>query len=97
VGEVIAALDADVPVVLIVSLTRGFVEATNKTVTAVDAQGPTLGLHSVLAVGHGTGASDGVAHLVIRNSWGVNWGAAGYCVVALPYFELHLREAFRLN
>jgi len=97
VAEVIAALDADVPVVLVVSLTRGFIQATNKTVTVVDAQGPTLGLHGVLAVGHGTHASDGSAHLVIRNSWGVNWGAAGYCVAALPYFELHLREAFRLN
>lgn len=97
VAEVIAALDGDVPVVLVVSLTRGFIQAANKTVTAVDAQGPTLGLHGVLALGHGTHESDGSAHLVIRNSWGVNWGAAGHCVAALPYFELHLREAFRLN
>lgn len=97
VAEVMDALDADVPVVLVISVTRGFVQATNKTVSTVDAQGPTLGFHSVLAVGHGTREPDGSAHIIIRNSWGVNWGAAGYCVVALPYFDLHLREAFRLN
>jgi hypothetical protein len=97
VAEVIAALDAEVPVVLVVSLTEGFVQAANNTVTAADARGPSLGLHGVLAVGHGVRPSDGAAHLIIRNSWGVNWAAGGYCVVALPYCELHLREAFRLN
>jgi len=94
---VIKALDANAPVVLVISLTSGFIQATNRRVSSTDAGGRALGLHGVLAVGHGTDESDGSSHVIVRNSWGVDWAAAGYCLVALPYLELRLLEAFLLN
>lgn len=34
--------------------------------------------HAITAVGYGTRASDNMNYWIVRNSWGPEWGEAGY-------------------
>jgi C1A family cysteine protease len=50
-----------------------------------------LGGHAVLAVGY----DDEAKALIVRNSWGTDWGMAGYFVMPYAYVEnLHLAQDF---
>lgn len=50
-------------------------------------------VHAVLAVGVGE-SSGGEPHVLIRNSWGVNWGDNGYAWLPKQYIDMHALEAF---
>jgi C1A family cysteine protease len=45
-----------------------------------------LGGHCVLAVGY----DDVKQHVIVRNSWGENWGDKGYCYMPYAYFQYPL-------
>jgi hypothetical protein len=49
--------------------------------------------HAVLAVGVGSNAF-GVEHVLIRNSWGANWGVDGHAWLPKQYVDMHAIEAF---
>ena len=51
----------------------------------------TLGGHAVLAVGY----DDATARFLVRNSWGAEWGQAGYFTMPYPYLtERNLASDF---
>jgi len=97
VAAVVQTLDEGAPVVLGISLTTSFIRAPSGLVSEIHSQGSIVGFHAVLAVGHGPRAGDGTTHIIARNSWGPDWGASGYGLIAAPYLEQHLRDAFKLN
>jgi len=50
-----------------------------------------LGGHAVLAVGY----DDGKKRFIVRNSWGAEWGAAGYFTLPYPYLlDANLADDF---
>jgi C1A family cysteine protease len=51
--------------------------------------------HAVLAVG--TANLAGVDTIIVKNSWGPGWGAAGYGQVTRDYLESYLKRAFVLG
>jgi len=38
--------------------------------------------HAMVAIGYGLDADTGIEYIIIRNSWGANWGEGGYVKVA---------------
>jgi C1A family cysteine protease len=50
------------------------------------------GMHAVAAVGY----DDSQQSLIIRNSWGLGWGEAGYAWLPYDYLELHGVQALTL-
>lgn len=39
--------------------------------------------HGMVAIGYGFDEAEGMEYAIVRNSWGPNWGEAGYVRVAL--------------
>ncbi|MPZ36322.1 MAG: peptidase C1 [Rhodospirillales bacterium] len=76
--KIIQELDADRPPILLLMLSRAFYAPSAEAVIH-----PTVGedpdparRHAVVAAAHG--AVDGERAVLVRNSWGLRWGAAGY-------------------
>lgn len=78
VGAVIAELEVGLPVILLLTLSRAFYAPNPKAIIApsIDEIPDANRRHAVIAVGHGT--VDGERAVLVRNSWGAGWGAAGY-------------------
>lgn len=47
-----------------------------------------LGGHAMLAVGY----NDPKQHVIVRNSWGDQWGDNGYCYIPYRYFEKYVTD-----
>jgi len=59
-------------------------------------QAATVGGHAVLAVGELPPAGGRSRAVIIKNSWGVAWGSAGYGFVSEPYLHKHLWVAYAM-
>jgi len=57
--------------------------------------GSVRGLHAVAAVGIGTFGGDKV--ILIRNSWGTDWGDEGHAWLSTDFLNQHLIEVFILT
>ena len=91
---IVSALTSGRPVILGLETTVAFFEATGNSgriELPKDAQA-TIGLHSVLAVGWGRDSASSIC-LVVRNSWGAEWGVQGYALLTAAYAELHVLDA----
>lgn len=78
VDAIIGEIDAKRPVILLMMLSRSFYMPTPEGViqpASGEAPEPAR-RHAVVAVGHGT--IEGERAILVRNSWGPNWGIAGY-------------------
>lgn len=92
---VIAALDAGTPVVLGLVITDAFFRPDALGLIADVVPDIERGGHAVLAVGHGIDSGGGPA-LLIRNSWGNDWGIGGHAWLLRAYVERQLRETAML-
>jgi hypothetical protein len=83
------ALASGNPVELGIPVYNSFfsLNSTNSVMTAAKATGSMLGGHAIVAVGYNT------TGLVIENSWGTSWGAAGYATLAWDFVGRYVMEA----
>jgi C1A family cysteine protease len=89
--EIIGQLDASVPVLMTMQLSDAFyLPDKNGIVDSAEKPDPTR-KHAVVAVGHGVRASDRM--ILVRNSWGPDWGISGYAWLTGSYLTARLLRA----
>ncbi len=78
VNALLGELDQGRPVILLLTLSRSFYAPTaDAVVRPAPGEAPEVARrHAVLAVAHGS--VDGECAILVRNSWGPGWGAAGH-------------------
>lgn len=76
--KIIQELEGDRPSILLLMLSRAFYAPSTEAVIhpAAGEEPDPARRHAVIAVAHGT--VDGERAVLVRNSWGPRWGAAGY-------------------
>ncbi|RZJ47548.1 MAG: peptidase C1 [Brevundimonas sp.] len=89
-------LNAGKPVLLLMTLSPSFFRPVQGLVEAANDEAPDPTLrHAVLAVAHG--AVDGKAAVLVRNSWGESWGAAGHAWLTADFVTARLFGMALLN
>ena len=78
IDEIVRLIDKGQPVLAIMMLSDSFyLPANDGVVDVVPGEGPDpTRRHAVVAVGHGT--RNGERLVLVRNSWGEEWGVGGY-------------------
>lgn len=95
VTSVIERLNAGIPAVLTLLLGERFYVPDGGLITP----GPNdadVDYHAVISVGHGRTA-DGERCVLVRNSWGPDWGANGHAWIVAPYLEHRLHDAIVMS
>lgn len=83
------------PVVLGLRVTESFYDPPNDPCIIEGIGDPNIGLHAVLVVGVGESDQSGTC-LLIRNSWGADWGFEGHAWLPVPYLENRIRGSLDL-
>ena len=84
-------LDADDPVLFTMSISISFFRPdTDGIIVAVEPLEPRR-IHALIAVGHGRLQHE--TFILVRNSWGDDWGIKGYGWVATRYLKPRLLRA----
>lgn len=90
-AEITETLDQSRSLVLGLAITRGF-ETPDSSGEIEHVQGDQeIGGHAVLAVGHGK-KPGGSQYLLIRNSWGIEWGLRGHAWLSQDYVQRHILQ-----
>ena len=90
VGDIIALLEAGRPALLVMALSDAFFGPDGDGVVAVDEPPDPARVHALVAVGHGLLAG-GARAVLVRNSWGGEWGIGGHAWLAEGYLASRLR------
>lgn len=88
IATITAELDAERPVVVALLLEERFYAPGPEGAIVPGAGDTDTDYHAVLAVGHGRDESQ--PYLLVRNSWGSEWGLDGHAWVAASYLEPRL-------
>lgn len=89
-------LDRDRPSVIIMSLTESFFSPAADGILRLRYPDPHIpGWHAVVAVGYDN--APGRNHILIRNSWGQAWGAAGHAWLDESYLSPKLSSVTALS
>jgi C1A family cysteine protease len=89
INDVKAALAAGFPIVIGLTLYESFESYTTAATGVVTMPKPyeqVLGGHAVAIVGY----NDAKKQLIVRNSWGTNWGDKGYFYLPYSYINTNL-------
>jgi C1A family cysteine protease len=76
------------PVGVLVHITDTFLDPKSDIV-ADSTLVPTSGSHAVVAAGYGTHKVSKEPHVLVRNSWGPNWGKQGMAWLPRAYLMKH--------
>jgi hypothetical protein len=95
-ASICAKLDDGRPLLVIMTVSAAFDYGWDSDFV-VDADEPLVPKrrHAVVAVGHGTREADQL--LLIRNSWGVDWGDGGHAWISERYLKPRLAQAALLT
>jgi Papain family cysteine protease len=92
VDRIVDALDADGVVVLVTWVFENWRRARRGVIGLPSARDRRLGQHAVLPVGYLPGP--GLTTIIIRNSWGRDWGDNGYGYLTGDYVDSHSVSAW---
>lgn len=93
ISSVIGEIKKGRPAVVCMSLPGTFFQPTAPWIISTD--GSSIALHAMLAVGLGTKSGDEL--LLVRNSWGAQWGDRGHVWLDSFFVNSHLRETLLLG
>jgi hypothetical protein len=86
VKTLVEALDRGVPSVLVIKISQAFHLPDADGFVNSLATDPDSGIHAVISVAYGLKGSSAV--ILMRNSWGTDWGVDGYGWVTADYLTL---------
>ncbi len=93
-SAIMGELDAQHPVVLAMYISLAFYVPQNGIIESAEPVTHDIG-HAVIAVGHGTRAN--ASFVLVRNSWGDQWGTSGCAWVSAAYLAPRLIGAATLT
>ena len=85
-GKLMSTLDSDASVILVVKVSQAFYSPDPEGFVDSPAVDPDTGTHAIIAVGHGLRGSTPV--ILVRNSWGTDWGLNGYGWLTADYLTI---------
>lgn len=90
IPDIATALANGRSVGLILKLTPEFFDVDPVTAQITFTTGVLVGEnHAVVAVGHGIDVDTNEPHILIRNSWGADWGLSGHAWIPAQYVTAH--------
>lgn len=81
-------------VALGIILCPGFFEPVHGTISMPISDKELMEGHAVLVVGYEDSSAAGGGSLILRNSWGLDWGEEGYGYLPYAYIDLYGGEAW---
>lgn len=90
VSVIIRLIDKNMPALLVLKISEAFYTPNSEGVVAYGKNDRDTGYHAVVAVAHGVASSEGF--VLIRNSWGKEWGLAGYGWLHSAYVSARIQS-----
>ena len=95
VGDLLQVLKTPQPHVLVMNITEQFAHYQPGTTLSYDPNDSIYGQHGIVALGATHGPQE--PEILIRNSWGPDWGDQGHAWLGASYVENHLIETLTIS
>lgn len=86
-----------IAVALGIFLSRGFFEPVRGVIPMPIPEEESMDGHAVLVVGYENSAVPGEGFLILRNSWGSDWGDGGYGYLPYAYIDRYSGDTWIIN